>query len=258
MSEPVVLWEDRDAVALVTINRPKVLNALNAEVMESLIALLRERGARPGLRAIVITGAGDRSFVAGADIAGMASFTAEQAERFAAMGHTLGLTIEALPVPVIAAVQGFCLGGGCELALACDFILAGPKARFGQPEVRLGVIPGFGGTQRLARRCGSALALDLCLTGRQIGADEALRIGLVSRVVEGDVVEAALAAATEIAANSPFAVRMVRRAILENVDADLDVGLAAERSLFALCFASPEQAEGMAAFLGKRPPSWAQ
>jgi enoyl-CoA hydratase len=258
MSEPVVLWEDRDAVALVTINRPKVLNALNAEVMESLIALLRERGSRPGLRAIVLTGAGDRSFVAGADIAGMASFTAEQAERFAAMGHTLGLTIEALPVPVIAAVQGFCLGGGCELALACDFILAGPKARFGQPEVRLGVIPGFGGTQRLARRCGSALALDLCLTGRQIGADEALRIGLVSRVVEGDVVEAALAAATEIAANSPFAVRMVRRAILENVDADLDVGLAAERSLFALCFASPEQAEGMAAFLGKRPPSWAQ
>lgn len=258
MSEPVVLWEDRDAVALVTINRPKVLNALNAEVMESLIALLRERGSRPGLRAIVITGAGDRSFVAGADIAGMASFTAEQAERFAAMGHTLGLTIEALPVPVIAAVQGFCLGGGCELALACDFILAGPKARFGQPEVRLGVIPGFGGTQRLARRCGTAVALDLCLTGRQIGPDEALRIGLVSRVVEGDVVEAALAAAKEIAANSPFAVRMVRRAILENVDADLDVGLAAERSLFALCFASPEQAEGMAAFLGKRPPSWAQ
>lgn len=258
MSEPVVLWEDRDAVALVTINRPKVLNALNAEVMESLIALLRERGSRPGLRAIVITGAGDRSFVAGADIAGMASFTAEQAERFAAMGHTLGLTIEALPVPVIAAVQGFCLGGGCELALACDFILAGPKARFGQPEVRLGVIPGFGGAQRLARRCGTAVALDLCLTGRQIGPDEALRIGLVSRVVEGDVVEAALAAAKEIAANSPFAVRMVRRAILENVDADLDVGLAAERSLFALCFASPEQAEGMAAFLGKRPPSWAQ
>jgi enoyl-CoA hydratase len=258
MSEPVVLWEDRDAVAVVTINRPKVLNALNAEVMESLIALLRERGSRPGLRAIVITGAGDRSFVAGADIAGMASFTAEQAERFAAMGHTLGLTIEALPVPVIAAVQGFCLGGGCELALACDFIIAGPKARFGQPEVRLGVIPGFGGTQRLARRCGTALALDLCLTGRQIGPEEALRVGLVSRVVEGDVLEAAVAAAKEIAGNSPFAVRMVRRAILENVDADLDTGLAAERSLFALCFASPEQAEGMAAFLGKRPPSWAQ
>jgi enoyl-CoA hydratase len=174
------------------------------------------------------------------------------------MGHTLGLTIEALPVPVIAAVQGFCLGGGCELALACDFIIAGPKARFGQPEVRLGVIPGFGGTQRLARRCGTALALDLCLTGRQIGPEEALRVGLVSRVVEGDVLEAAVAAAKEIAGNSPFAVRMVRRAILENVDADLDTGLAAERSLFALCFASPEQAEGMAAFLGKRPPSWAQ
>ena len=250
--EPVIIWEDRGAVALVTLNRPKALNALNAELMDGLRELLDARGRREDLRAIVITGAG-KAFVAGADIVGMLDFTVADAERFARKGHELSAVIESLPVPVIAAVNGFALGGGCELAMACDLVLAGPKATFGQPEVNLGVIPGFGGTQRLVRRVGIAKAMDLCLTGRLVSADEAVAMGLASRKVEGDVVEAALEVAATIAQKGPFAIRMVRRALYENADAQLDVGLAAERSLFAMCFATADQGEGMRAFVEKRP-----
>jgi enoyl-CoA hydratase len=254
--EPVVLWEDRGAVALVTINRPRQLNALNADVMLGLTALLRERGHREGLRAIVLSGAGGKAFVAGADIAQMQDFSVAQAEAFAYAGQALSEAIEALPVPLIAAVNGFALGGGCELAMAADIIVAGPTAKFGQPEVKLGVIPGFGGTQRLVRRCGLAVAMDLCLTGRILGAEEAQRVGLVSRVVEGDAVEAALGVAAEIEKMGPFAVRMARRALHENADADLYTGLAAERSLFAMCFATADQKEGMKAFVEKRAAVW--
>ncbi len=246
-----VRWEQRGAVGLITVDRPKALNALNAAVLDGLDALLAEHGSRPDLRAIVLTGAG-RSFVAGADIAAMADFSPAQAEAFAARGQAVGARIANLPIPVIAAVNGFALGGGCELALACDIVLAGPKARFGQPEVKLGVIPGFGGTQRLVRRVGLTTALDLCLTGRMVRAPEAVAIGLAARAVEGDVVEAALAVAEEIAQMGPVAIRMVKRAIHENADATLETGLAAERSLFALCFATRDQSEGMAAFLEKR------
>jgi enoyl-CoA hydratase len=254
-SEPVVLWEDRDDIAIVTVNRPSALNALNAAVMEGLRDVLIRHGHRDGLRAIVLTGAG-KAFVAGADIVGMQNFTVADAEHFALLGHRLADTIEALPVPVIAAVQGFALGGGCELAMACDIILAGPKAKFGQPEVNLGVIPGFGGTQRLVRRAGLAVAMDLCLTGRFIGAEEAVRVGLASRAVDGDVLEEAIGVAKTIAAKGPFAVRMVRRALYENADADLATGLAAERSLFAMCFATEDQSEGMRAFVEKRKPNY--
>ena len=255
VAEPVVLWEDRGEIALVTINRPSALNALNAEVMDTLTRLFQTQGHRDGLRAIVLTGAG-KAFVAGADIPSMVSFTPAQAEVFAAKGHTLALAIEALPVPVIAAINGFALGGGCELAMACDIVLAGPTAKFGQPEVNLGVIPGFGGTQRLVRRAGVAVAMDLCLTGRFVGPQEAVTFGIASRAVEGDVVEAALEVARTIAQKGPFAIRMVRRAIHENADADLDTGLAAERSLFALCFATADQGEGMRAFVEKRKAAW--
>lgn len=251
----VVLWERRGHTALVTINRPEALNALNAEVIDSLTALLRERGHDDTLRAIVLTGAG-KAFVAGADIAAMQDFTPAQAEAFSLKSQVLGDVVTELPVPVIAAVNGFALGGGCELAMACDIVLAGPKARFGQPEVNLGVIPGFGGTQRLLRRVGLAVAMDLCLTGRMIKAQEAVQIGLASRAIEGDVVEAALEVAGTIAQKGPFAIRMVRRAMYENADADLRTGLASERSLFALCFSTADQKEGMAAFLGKRTPEY--
>ncbi len=252
MADDVVLWEDRGDIALVTLNRPAQLNALNAAIMDGLATLLRTRAHREGLRAIVLTGAG-KAFAAGADIAAMRGYTPLEAEAFAAKGQVLAEAVRVAPVPVIAAVNGFALGGGCELALCCDLVIAGPRAKFGQPEVNLGVIPGFGGTQRLVRRVGLAMAMDLCLTGRMIGPQEAVACNLASRAVEGDVVEAALEVAATIAAKGPVAIRLARRAIHENADADLDTALAAERSLFALCFTTADQAEGMAAFVEKRP-----
>ena len=251
MSEPVVLWEDRDAIAIVTINRPKALNALNSAVLASLTELFSTKGHREGLRAVVLTGAG-KAFVAGADITEMLAYGPPDAEAFSASAQHLAGVIESMPVPVIAAVNGFALGGGCELAMACDITIASSRAKFGQPEVKLGVIPGFGGTQRLVRRVGPAIAMDLCLTGRMIRADEALRIGLVSQVIDGDVLEAAIEMASTIAQNGPVSVRLARRAIHENADLPLGAALAAERSLFALCFASADQKEGMAAFAEKR------
>lgn len=257
MSEPVVLWEDRDAVAVVTINRPKALNALNAEVIDGLTALFRERAGREGLRAVVLTGAGGKAFVAGADIAAMKDMTPVQAEAFTEKNVALTEAILACPVPVIAAVDGFALGGGCEIAMICDIVLAGPRAKFGQPEVNLGVIPGFGGTQRLVRRVGMAAAMDLVLTGRLIGAQEAVAIGLASRAVaEGTALDAALEVAATIASKGPVAIRLARRAIHENADVALATGLAAERTLFALCFATDDQKEGMTAFLEKRPAAF--
>lgn len=247
-----VLRIERDGpVATWTITRPQALNALNADVIDALTAAAVDAETDADLRAIVLTGEG-KAFVAGADIAAMSSLTPAQAEAFAAKGQAMGARFEALPVPIIAAVNGFALGGGCELAMSCDIILAGARAKFGQPEVNLGVIPGFGGTQRLVRRIGTTRALELCLTGRFIGADEAVSIGLAARKVEGDVVEEALALARTIASKGPLAVRYVKRAVHENADADLNTGLAAERSLFALCFATEDQSEGMAAFLEKR------
>ena len=242
------------AVVRWTVDRPKV-NALNPKVLADLDARISEVQADPGVRAVILTGAG-RFFVAGADIAAMRSFTATEAEQFAARGQAVLDRIAALPVPVVAAVQGAALGGGCELAMACDIVLAGPHAVFGQPEVKLGVIPGFGGTQRLVRRVGLTRALDLCLTGRQVSADEAVQIGLAARRVDGDVVVAAQAVAAEIAELGPIAIRLCKRAIHENADGPLAAGLAAERTLFGLCFATDDQKEGMDAFLEKRAASF--
>jgi enoyl-CoA hydratase len=250
--DPVVILDKIGAVYKITISRPKALNALSAQVIEELATALSQVESDAGCRAVVLCGAGEKAFVAGADIAAMREMSPADAEAFATKGQALGDHIARLAVPVIAAVQGFALGGGCELAMACDIVVAGANAKFGQPEVKLGVIPGFGGTQRLVRRVGLAVAMDLCLTGRMIDVDEALRIGLVSRKVDGDVTAAAMSVAAEVVAMGPGAVRLCKRAILDYADADVRTGLAAERALFALCFASADQKEGMAAFLERR------
>jgi enoyl-CoA hydratase len=248
----VVVWERHGTVDVCTINRPKALNALNGEVLDALNEGFRARHSDPDLRAIVLTGAGGKAFVAGADIAEMRSFSPQEAEVFAGRGHQVGEMIHRTPVPVIAAVDGFALGGGCELAMACDLIIAGPRAKFGQPEVKLGLIPGFGGTQRLTRRVGLARALDLCLTGRMVGAQEAATMGLVSRVVEGSALEAAKEVAAKIAKMGPTAVRLAKRVMHENADTHLNAALAAEQTAFGLCFSTEDQKEGMDAFLEKR------
>jgi enoyl-CoA hydratase len=247
-----VRTERRDGgIAIITIDRPKV-NALNRAVLADLRAAFDEAEAGDGLRAIVLHGAGDKAFVAGADIAEMQAMSVLEAEAFSAAGQAALDRVSACKVPVIAAIQGFALGGGCELAMACDVVIAGPKAVFGQPEVKLGVIPGFGGTQRLVRRVGMAKAMDLCLTGRTVEAQEALAMGLVSRVTDGDPLAVALSVAAEIAGMGPVAIRLCKRALLENADSDLRAAQAAERTLFAACFATGDQKEGMSAFVERR------
>ncbi len=238
------------AIARITLARPAALNAIDASVLDGLMVAMDALG--DGVAAVVVTGEGEKAFAAGADIAAMAELKPIEAERFAARGQAVLHRLATLPMPVIAAVNGFALGGGCELAMACDLIFAGPKAKFGQPEVKLGVIPGFGGTQRLVRRVGWSNALDLCLTGRVIDAAEAKAMGLVSRVVD-DVVLEATKTAEGMAGLGPVALRLCKRAIHEGADAALPVALAGERSLFGLCFATQDQREGMAAFLEKRP-----
>ena len=256
MSESTILFEDRDGVGLITLNRPSALNALNSALVAELDALLDRLARDGGLHALVLTGAGNRAFAAGADISEMSGYSAIQAETFARRGQRSLGRFEALPFPTIAAVNGFALGGGCELALCCDLILAGANAVFGQPEVNLGVIPGFGGTQRLLRRVGRQRALELMMTGRNVKAEEAVRIGLALEVVEEDVVSAALKLGARIAAKGPTAVRLVKRAVHETDRLDLESGLAAEASLFGLCFTTDDQKEGMTAFLAKRAPKF--
>jgi enoyl-CoA hydratase len=237
------------SVHLLTISRPKAMNALNADVINGLDEAITNMP--PDARAVVITGEG-KAFVAGADISAMRDLSPLEAEAFAKKGQDLVAKMSAAPFVVIAAVNGFALGGGCELAMGCDIVLAGERAKFGQPEVNLGVIPGFGGTQRLLRRVGMAVALDLCLTGRIISAQEAVDMGLASRVLEGDVVAGAMAVGQEIATKGPIAIHLAKRAIHENAMSGLDSALAAERTLFGLCFATSDQTEGMDAFLNRR------
>jgi enoyl-CoA hydratase len=226
---------------------------LNQALLAELFAAIGAVNRLPGVRALVLTGSG-KSFVAGADIAEMQSMSVAQASDFSALGQAVFSALEALPVPVIAAVNGFALGGGCELAMACDIVLAGPKALFGQPEVKLGVIPGFGGTQRLTRLVGVQRAKEICYTGRNFGADEAVAMGLALSQSQDDVVEDAVALANQIASNGPYAVGLVKRAVNESEGAPPSSGYAQERNLFGMCFGSDDQSEGMAAFLEKRAP----
>ena len=218
-------------------------------------AIAQVAAKRP--RVLIVTGAGEKAFVAGADIAGMAKLSASEGEAFAQLGQSVFASLEALPLPVIAAVNGFALGGGCELALACDFIYASDKAKFGQPEVKLGVVPGFGGTQRLARRIGLGMARELVYTGRLIGPEEALRIGLANAVhPRRELLDKVMETARSIEAVGPAAVASAKQVMNAGADVGLAEAIALEARAFGQCFDRPEQREGMSAFLEKRPPKF--
>ncbi len=255
--EDVVLLEHEGSVSILTIQRPKVLNALNTEVLRALRKTIELVSGRGETRCLVLTGAGEKAFVAGADIAAMQAMTRRDAEAFARSGHDVMDALDKLPFPVIAAVNGFALGGGCELALACDFIYAGDRAKFGQPEVNLGVIPGFGGTQRLARRVGVAMAREIIYSGAMIDAAEALRIGLANRVFPSEQLLAETRkTALLIAQRGPTAVSHAKRAIADGLDNLLADGNDLEIAAFAACFETGDQREGMGAFLEKRAPTF--
>ena len=247
-----VIFEKQGDVALITISRPEALNALNSAVLaelEEAVALVEKDTA---LRALIITGEG-RSFVAGADIAEQQPMDVAEGRAWGRRGSALLRRIEKLEIPTIAAVNGFALGGGCELALACDIILASEKARFGQPEVGLGITPGFSGTQRLPRRIGVAKAKELIFSGKMIRADEAERIGLANAVCPAEeLLDRAMDMARSFAANAPIAVRYAKACIDRGMQTDIDDGIAVENELFAMCFATADQKEGMSAFLEKR------
>jgi len=245
-----------DAVVLLTLDRPKALNALDRASLEALAARLAEVAEDARVRALVLTGEG-RAFAAGADIEQMRGFGATEAGAFSRLGQRVFAALEDLAVPTLAAVNGYALGGGCELALACDWIYASQKARFGQPEVNLGILPGFGGTARLARRVGPAWAKELILGGEPVDAETALRIGLANRVFPPEeLLDAALRAADTLAAKGPLAVAAAKRVLQQGQDADARTAQALEQEAFAAAFASDDRAEGMAAFLEKRDPDF--
>ena len=247
-----VTTEIQDAVAVLTIDRPKALNALNPEVLADLKAAF-EAIDQNTVRCVVLTGAGDKSFVAGADIGSMSTMTKAEGEAFGKLGNDVFLMIEHFPLPVIAAVNGFALGGGNELAMSCDIRICSDNAVFGQPEVGLGITPGFGGTQRLARLVGPGMAKQLIYTAKNIKADEAYRIGLVNAVYPLDeLLPAAEKLAETIAKNAPIAVRACKQAINEGLQVDMDKAIVIEEKLFGSCFQSADQIEGMSAFLEKR------
>ena len=252
----VKLERGDDGIVLLTIDRQEKLNALNPQVTEEIgQALLDVEQDEP--RAIIVTGAGERAFVAGADISEMSSMEPLEAKRFTEIGHAAMALLDKSPIPTIAAVNGFALGGGCELALACDIRIAAENALFGFPEVGLGILPGMGGTQRLPRLIGPALAKELIFSGRRIDAAEAKDIGLVNRVVpEGEALNAARELAAEIAANGPVAVRHAKTAANRSLDVDLISGLEYEADQFSLLFATKDAREGMGAFMEKRKPQF--
>ena len=244
-----------DGVATATISRPEALNALNTRFFNEMDALIDEIADREAVRVLIITGEG-KAFVAGADIAEMVAMTQLQATEFSEMGQSTFRGLELLDKPVIAAVNGFALGGGCELALACDIRIASAKAKFGQPEVNLGLIPGYAATQRLPRLVGLGAALQMLLTAEAIGADEALRIGLVQKVVEPDhLLPAALDMAKIIASKGPKAVKLIKRVVRQGVLLDFESGCVLESEKFGTLFEN-EGTEGMRAFLEKRPAKW--
>jgi enoyl-CoA hydratase len=257
MSYENILFESRDGVSVVTLNRPKVLNALNRALLAELDAAIDAIAADTSIRAVILTGAGEKAFAAGADIQELAQVSAVDGQQLAMRGQRLFSKVEALRIPVIAAINGFALGGGCELALACTIRIASETAKLGQPEVKLGVIPGYGGSQRLPRLVGKGAALKMILTGEMITAAEALRIGLVEEVVPADQLMArADQIARTIAAQAPLAVEKSLEAVHNGYDLPLDEALKYEAALFALCCATADKTEGTKAFLEKRVPSW--
>ena len=248
-----ILLEKKGYIAVATINRPKALNALNSEVLSDLDELVATVKADDEIRALVITGSGEKAFVAGADIGEMSTLTKEGGTAFGKHGNDVFRAIETLPIPTIAAVNGFALGGGCELSMACDIRICADTAVFGQPETGLGITPGFGGTQRLARLVSPGMAKQLIYTAKNIKADEAYRIGLVNAVYPLDeMLPAAEKLAETIAKNAPIAVRACKQAINEGLQVDMDKAIVIEEKLFGSCFQSADQIEGMSAFLEKR------
>lgn len=248
----LVTYESKGAYGIITINNPKQLNALNSQVLDDLNAVI-DGIDLANTRAVIVTGSGEKAFVAGADITEMKDLNAEEGEAFGKKGNDVFRKLETLPIPVIAAVNGFALGGGCELSMACDFRICSETAVFGQPEVGLGITPGFGGTQRLARLIGPGYAKQMIYTARNIKAPEALRIGLVNSVVPTEeLLPTAEKLASQIAANAPIAVRQCKKAVNEGLELDMDAAIALEEKLFGECFATEDQTEGMTAFVEKR------
>lgn len=252
-----ILVSEEDGIAKIVVNRPDKLNALNRNVLDELADAVQGLGHKPGPRVAILSGSGDRAFVAGADISEMSEMSTADAKAFSDMGHRVCTLIEEAHCPFIAQVQGFALGGGTELALACDFIYASDKARFGQPEVGLGLMPGFGGTQRLARRIGAGVAREIIYTGDPVSAERAREIGLVNAVVpHAELEERVLAVAKKIASRAPLAVMASKRVMLRGVDGDLPAGCELEAQAFSALFGTEDQREGTKAFLEKRTPEF--
>lgn len=251
-----LILEKKDSIAILKINRPKALNALNTETLIELDSAIDSLENDDNVNVIILSGEG-KAFVAGADIVEMKEKTANEARVFGKLGADVFRKIELMEKPVIAAVNGFALGGGCELSMACDIRIASEKAKFGQPEVGLGITPGFSGTQRLARIVGSAKAKELIFTGNMIDANEAEKIGLVNTVVsKEELMDTALKMAEKISSNAQLAVRYSKTAINRGIETDIETGIEIEKDLFAICFSTEDQKEGMSAFIEKRKPSF--
>ena len=257
MSYENIIFETDENVAVIKFNRPKSLNAVNTEVLAELADALNKIEHDSNIGALILTGEGEKSFVAGADISQMVNLSPIQLRKFSRDGQEILFALEELPIPVIACVNGFALGGGTEIAMACDFIYASENAKFGQPEITLGVIPGFGGTQRLSRLVGKSMAKELCMSGVIISAQEAKEIRLVNKVFSPEKLwEATMKAAKGMAGKGKVSMRAVKRCIDRGYDVDLHSGSYMESDAFALCMASPDGKEGMTAFLEKRKPEF--
>lgn len=248
-----VILKEENGIAEVTINRPKALNALNSETLKELGSVINDISVNDNIKAVIITGSGEKSFVAGADIAQMSKLNSIEATKFSRLAQNVFSQIEDLPKLVIAAVNGFALGGGCELAMACDIRFASKKAKFGQPEVNLGILPSFGGTQRLPRLVGKGIAKELIFSADMISSDEAYRIGLVNKIYEPDeLLSKSKEFAQKVMNKSPWGVKLAKASINNGLDVDLEAGLKYEANSFGLCFSTEDQKEGMKAFLEKR------
>ncbi len=255
MPYETIIHEVEENIAIIRFNRPKVLNAINLTVLAELRECLSKIATESSVRVLILTGVGDKAFVAGADIATMKGFTPLKGKAFSRQGHEVLFQLEALAIPVIACVNGFALGAGTEIAMACDFIYAADTAQFGQPEINLGIMPGFGGTQRLSRLAGKSMAKELCMTGVMISAQEAKDIGLVNKVFPKEQLwDETMKVARLLASKGRVSLRAVKHTIDRGYDQDLGSGCAMESDAFGLCMASEDSLEGMGAFLEKRKP----
>jgi len=252
-----IVAQVKEGIATITFNRPEVLNALNGDLLKEFSHALDEIAADEDIRGLILTGAGEKSFIAGADIKQFLTFNTLKAKSFSEMGRSLMNKLQELPIPVIAAVNGFALGGGCEVAMACDFIYASENAMFGLPEITLGIIPGFGGTQRLPRLVGESMAKELIFTGKMIPAEEAKNMGLANRVCSQEqLMDEAVKTAKTIASKGKVSLRAAKQAINNGMDVDLATGCRIEIDAFAFCFTSPDAKEGALAFLERRKPDF--